>query len=174
MRRLLPPLLVAALVTPTAPALADHVTARPLATACPDNQVSTGGFTDVTASSPFELAISCLADYEVTRGRTATSYAPAGTVLRQQMAQFLFRLGSQVFDPSGDVTRGQMASFLARLTDAAGAAGADGFTATQDTFDDDAGLVHEPSIDRIAAAGVTSGRGSDRFFDPHSASPASR
>lgn len=208
MRRLLVPLLAAgALLASTSPALGHHVTVRPLTTACPANQVGANPFVDVAASSPFELAISCLADYGIARGRTATSYAPAGSVLRQQMAQFLHRLGSRAgigwdtsdvgfqdlgglapeareainalanagvaqgrsttaFDPAGVVTRGQMASFLARLADAGGVRG---FTSAGDAFDDDEGVVHEPSIDRIAAAGGTAGRGSDRFFDPHSA-----
>lgn len=205
--RLLPLLIAGALLATGVPASADHVTARPLTTACPANQVSSTPFADVAASSPFELAISCLSDEGITRGRTATSYAPASGVQRQQMAQFLYRLGGRggvvwdssdagfgdldsvsseartainslanagiaqgrsagVFDPGGAVTRGQMASFLARLADAAGA---DGFASTGNAFDDDEELVHEPSIDRIAAAGVTTGRGSDRFFDPLSA-----
>ena len=204
MRLLLPLLTAAALLAAGTPALADHVTARPIETACPDNQVALAGYVDVESPSQFEPAISCLAEYGITRGRTPVSYDPTAPVLRQQMALFLFRLGSRagvqwdrrdagyadltgatpevrdavnaltnagvargrgpgVFDPAGLVTRGQMASFLARLADVAGA---EGFVARQDAFDDDEELVHEPGIDRIAAAGVTAGRGSDRFFDP--------
>jgi len=47
------------------------------------------------------------------------------------------------------VTRGQMATFLDRFV---------GFeSTTQDFFTDDEGSVHEPAINRIAAAGVTGG-----------------
>ena len=72
------PLLAAALLSAGTPALADHVTVRPLTTACPANQVSATPFADVARSGPFELAISCLSDHGITRGQTATSYAPAG------------------------------------------------------------------------------------------------
>jgi parallel beta-helix repeat protein len=52
--------------------------------------------------------------------------------------------------PTKGVTRAQMASFLVRalgLTDNGGG----------DWFDDDDGSVHEPAIDKLAAAGITSG-----------------
>lgn len=53
------------------------------------------------------------------------------------------------FCPDGNVTRGQMAAFLNRLM---------GFPAPdRDYFTDDAGSIFEADINRLAAAGVTSG-----------------
>lgn len=72
------------------------------------------------------------------------------------------------FDPAGTVTRGQMASFLARLADAAALKACD---SRGDAFDDDEESVHRASIDRIAAAGVTGGRRTDRTFDPLAPQP---
>jgi len=51
--------------------------------------------------------------------------------------------------PHDPVTRGQMAAFLARALDLP--------AATVDAFDDDAGLVFEADINRLAAAGITKG-----------------
>ena len=59
------------------------------------------------------------------------------------------------FCPSQLVTRGQMASFLARAF-ALPAAG-------DDHFPDDAGSVHEDSINRLYEAGVTTGYGDGTF-----------
>jgi hypothetical protein len=56
---------------------------------------------------------------------------------------------TSLYCPAADVTRGQMASFLARALDLPPAA--------RDWFPDDAGLVHEDNINRIADAGVTTG-----------------
>lgn len=51
--------------------------------------------------------------------------------------------------PSSAVTRAQMATFLVRAL---------GIPATGvDAFDDDTGTVHEPNINAVAAAGITSG-----------------
>jgi hypothetical protein len=59
------------------------------------------------------------------------------------------------FCPDAEVTRAQLASFLDRAlelpqTDA-------------DAFADDAGLVHEAAINRVAAAGLTAGCGEGRY-----------
>lgn len=59
------------------------------------------------------------------------------------------------FCPDGEVTRGQLASFLDRALDLP-AADADAFT-------DDAGIVHEAAINRVAAAGLTAGCGDGRY-----------
>jgi S-layer homology domain len=59
------------------------------------------------------------------------------------------------FCPVGQVTRGQMASFLARALDLPAAA--------KDSFRDDAGNMHEADINRLAAAGLTSGCASGRY-----------
>ena len=63
--------------------------------------------------------------------------------------------GVQLFCPNGLVTRAQMATFLARALDLP--------TTSSDYFRDDEGLSHEASINRLAAAGITSGCSSDRF-----------
>ncbi|HWG94696.1 MAG TPA: S-layer homology domain-containing protein, partial [Mycobacteriales bacterium] len=67
--------------------------------ACPPGQVRRPGvqprFRD-TAGSTFELEIDCLAGYEVTLGTgDGSTYSPAGTVTRAQMAQFLARVASR-------------------------------------------------------------------------------
>lgn len=51
--------------------------------------------------------------------------------------------------PDDPVTRGQMATFLTRAFDLAESAA--------DTFTDDDGSVHEPSIEALAAVGITAG-----------------
>jgi hypothetical protein len=51
--------------------------------------------------------------------------------------------------PTASVTRGQMASFLVRALDLP--------TTTTDFFTDDNGTTHESSINRVAAAGITTG-----------------
>ena len=63
--------------------------------------------------------------------------------------------GDGKFCPDGRVTRGQMASFLVRAFD---------LPATgRDYFTDDNANKHEANIDRLAAAGITSGCDDDRF-----------
>ncbi len=78
-------------------------------------------------SSPFEAAINAIAAAGITAGCDA-----AGTQ----------------FCPTGTVTRGQMATFLARAFH---------LPPGPDAFVDDDGSVHEDSINRIAAAGITAG-----------------
>jgi subtilisin family serine protease len=60
-----------------------------------------------------------------------------------------------LFCPDGLVTRGQMATFLSRALDLP-------FTST-DFFTDDEGSVHEPNINRVAAAGITAGCDGSRY-----------
>ncbi len=60
-----------------------------------------------------------------------------------------------LFCPNSVVTRGQMASFLARALDLPASG--------RDFFVDDEGSVHEGSINRIAAAGITVGCSATRF-----------
>jgi hypothetical protein len=59
------------------------------------------------------------------------------------------------FCPFDTVTRGQMAAFLDRALDLP--------PTPLDFFADDAGSSFQPSINRLAAAGITSGCGSNRF-----------
>jgi len=64
--------------------------------------------------------------------------------------------GGGKFCPRDPVTRGEMASFLVRMY---------GYTArpATDPFWDDNGLAHESSINRLFAAGITSGCAEGRF-----------
>lgn len=59
------------------------------------------------------------------------------------------------FCPDGEVTRGQFATFLHRAMDLP--------EADRDYFTDDDDLVHEGAINRLGAAGITSGCGEDRY-----------
>lgn len=63
-----------------------------------------------------------------------------------------------LYCPTDRISRAQMASFLARALDLPAAG--------DDYFDDDAGSPHEDNINRIAAAGITSGF-VDGTFRPH-------
>jgi spore germination protein YaaH len=63
--------------------------------------------------------------------------------------------GDVWFCPTGSVTRAQMASFLARALDLPASA--------TDYFSDDSGLVYEPDINRVAAAGITLGCDTGRY-----------
>jgi hypothetical protein len=146
-------------------------------------------FTDI-ADSAFLDEIIWLADEGITTGCTATRFCPADPVTRGQMASFLARAlalptaATDYFDdddgtahedninriaaagittgctdtdfcPGDPVTRGQMATFLARALNLPPAA--------TDWFTDDAGTAHEDAINRIAAAGITTGCGGTRF-----------
>jgi hypothetical protein len=70
---------------------------RDLSDACPSGRVPSGGFTDVKGS-PFAPAIDCLVWYEITYGKTGTSYAPGDSVTRQQMAVFLHRMLDDIIE----------------------------------------------------------------------------
>jgi hypothetical protein len=59
------------------------------------------------------------------------------------------------FCPTADVRRGEMASFLSRALDLP--------ATTTDYFTDDEGNTHETNINRLAAAGITSGCGAGKF-----------
>jgi glucose/arabinose dehydrogenase len=63
--------------------------------------------------------------------------------------------GGTRFCPTASVTREQMASFLARALKLP--------PTTQDFFSDDETSIHEQNINRIAAAGITTGCGGGRF-----------
>ena len=119
--------------------------ARALDSACTaELQLVGEGFRDV-AGTTHETSVACLAGWRVTSGVSATSFAPGA-----------------------EVTRAQMASFLARWIDDHAARGAgrplpEGQAAT--FADVLPGNVHAEAIGRLAAAGIVSGRSSDRF-DP--------
>ncbi|CAN5547534.1 hypothetical protein BH23CHL10_BH23CHL10_00760 [soil metagenome] len=144
---------------------------------------SSSAFID-TVGNRFETEIAWLASSGITSGCAENLFCPKGEVLRDQMASFLSRAlelpaasrdyfaddgsnkhhaninriaaaqitagcSSTNFCPSGTVTRGQMASFLARAMDLPPTA--------IDFFADDNGNKHEGAINRVAAAGITSG-----------------
>ena len=147
-------------------------------------------FQDV-ASSPFAADIQWAYDNHITAGCTTTEFCPTSVVTREQMASFLDRMfnfaatsrnyfsddnasphhaainrvaGAGVtggcatgrYCPKASVTREQMASFIARAANLRTGSGRNYF------FDDD-GRSHESNIDRVAAAGISSGCGTWRF-----------
>jgi hypothetical protein len=59
--------------------------------ACPAGVVPDAGFTDIEPGNPHDTAIDCIAWYEITTGKTATTYDPNGSLLRWEMALFLNR-----------------------------------------------------------------------------------
>ena len=141
--------------------------------------------------TPFEADIEWVADRGITTGCAANRYCSGDGVTRGQMASFLVRafgLGTTAapdafvddessiheadinrlaaagiasgcaanrFCPGSPVRRDEMASFIARALRLDGAAA--------DHFIDDERNVHEPNIDRLAAAGVVAGCGARRF-----------
>jgi hypothetical protein len=140
-------------------------------------------FTDID-SSIFKSDIEWVYLKGITSGCSATLYCPLAPVTRGQMAAFLSRAlnlpttatdyftddNGTIFEtninrvaaagitsgctattycPNANVTRGQMAAFLARALHLPN-------TAT-DYFTDDNGTMFENNINRLAAAGITSG-----------------
>jgi hypothetical protein len=68
-----------------------HSVAISTGVSCPASTPN-AGFTDIGAfSAEIQLAINCLAAFDITQGTTATTFSPNGTVLRWQMALFLVR-----------------------------------------------------------------------------------
>ncbi len=146
-------------------------------------------FTDIEGSM-FRADILWALREGITTGCGGTRFCPDAPVTREQMASFLVRAlglpatgrdfytddGRSIhhgdinrlaasgittgcsagrFCPTHAVTRAEMASFLARAFDY-GATGRDYFT-------DDNASIHEDNINRVAAAGVTSGCGGTRY-----------
>lgn len=142
-----------------------------------------GGFTDIGGSA-FVDDIVWLVDNGITNGCAETRFCPRATVLREQMASFMARAerlpdasvdyffddslsahepdinriaearvtegcGPGRYCPRGTITRAEMASFLARALNLPAAG--------RDYFSDDQGSLHEDAINRLAAAGITTG-----------------
>lgn len=140
-------------------------------------------FTDITTST-FIDDIHWLFYAGITTGCSPTTYCPTDPVSRGQMASFLVRAldlpntstdyfsdddgtthendinrlraagitagcAPGLFCPGDPVSRGQMASFLSRALDLP--------DSDTDHFTDDDGTTHERDIDRVAAAGITTG-----------------
>ena len=100
---------------------------------------SDAGFTDLGGVSPAARdAINGLANAGVVKGRTATT-----------------------FQPESPVQRDQMATFLVALQDRIAAA----YPAAEDYFGDDGASPHKGNVDRLAAAGVVTGK-SPGVYDP--------
>src|SRR4051794_1867452 len=136
---------VAVLAPLSAPVHAATPTARATDDSCPPGSVPEDGFTDVPQGAAHEDTIDCVVWWKIANGT-----------------------GPGVYNPSGQVTRAQMASFIARMIDATSK---DLPPATSDHFADDDGNTHEANINRLAEAGIVSGRG-DGTYGP--SDPVSR
>jgi hypothetical protein len=106
--------------------------------ACPEGDVPDSGFTDTTANT-HEHAIDCAAWWGITQG------GPAGRP-------------STEYGPEMEVRRDQMASFVTRMIDESDGAPLppyDGMNRYDDVDDDN---VHVAAINRLANAGIVTGR----------------
>ena len=109
------------------------------------------GFTDVATGNVHEFAVDCVRWYKVTSGLTASTYGPAGSVRRDQMATFIAQMIDYVTDRTGATGLG------------------DAPAGNQFPCDVDTGNVHFANIQRLAANDVVSGSGSSSAgacFDP--------
>ncbi|MDE0121492.1 MAG: S-layer homology domain-containing protein, partial [bacterium] len=64
--------------------------------ACVGDAAGDAGFEDVPASHGNAGDINCIAYYGITKGTSATTYAPLASVTREEMALFLMRLAGKV------------------------------------------------------------------------------
>jgi pimeloyl-ACP methyl ester carboxylesterase len=104
-------------------------------TACQGRAIPPPAFTD-TSGNTHRAAIDCVVFHGVAQGTSSTTYAPAATV-----------------------TRAQMASFIARLVRASGTS----LPRDANRFHDIAGDTHRVNIERLAAAGIVQGTGGGRY-----------
>lgn len=151
--------------------------------------IAYGGFTDI-AGSNFRDDIVWMAEQGITTGCSTTKFCPDDLVHRDQMATFLRRAErlpaasrdwfaddstnphqdsiNRIADagiaracetnrycPKGVITRAQMAVFVAAALSLP--------ATSRDYFTDDNGSASEDAINRIAAAGITTGCGPSRF-----------
>ena len=65
----------------TVPSAPEHMKA------CPGDSASAAGFTDTTSTD-----VDCIKMFGITTGKTATTYDPAGTISRQDMARYIHRM----------------------------------------------------------------------------------
>ncbi len=74
--------------------------------ACPGDAIPPAGFRDVPGRHDNSSDINCIAYYGITKGTSATTYAPEDPVIREHMALFLIRLAKLVgiFVPPPDDT----------------------------------------------------------------------
>src|SRR3954469_16160646 len=106
--------------------------ARPTNDSCPPDQVPAAGFSDVPPADVHKSSIDCMVWWHIANGTSRHTYVPAG-----------------------QVNRGQMASFIPRLIDVTTQTLP---PAASDHFTDDNGSPHEANINRLAEAGIVSGR----------------
>ncbi len=145
--------------------------------------ITSGGFTDI-GDSKFRDDILWLAANEITSGCTATTFCPAGSVTRDQMASFLKRAMGLAWASTdyfrddnankhhasinsvahAGVTRGcdsQLYCPSGKVTRAQMASFLDRAldlpATSRDYFGDDNTSTHEGAINRLAAAGITVG-----------------
>jgi hypothetical protein len=154
---------------------------------------SWGNYFDDIATAPFRSSIVWLAEQGITTGCGPGRYCPTASVRRSEMASFLARAmdlppatrdyfsddngktheaninrlaeagitggcAPSRYCPNAFVRRDQMASFLARALKLP--------PATTDYFTDDRGNTHEANINRLRAAGITSGCGGGTKYCP--------
>ncbi len=106
--------------------------------ACPTGAAPAAGFTDITLA-----AVDCIKYYGITKGTTATTYSPGGSVTRLQMALFLTRMAG----PAG-ITLGSGSD--QGFTDITGEA-----------------AEFQTAINQIKQLGITTGK-TATTYDPHS------
>jgi uncharacterized protein YkwD len=122
---------------PEAPVAYPTPVIRDTTPACPLGGVPDAGFLDLVTDAQ-RRAVNCLAAWNITGGTTATTYAPALPVRRDQMATFLAR----AIERSG----GSLP------------------TPTRRHFDDvPVSSPHAASIEKLAEAGIIGGVGNRRF-----------
>lgn len=121
---------------PQAQDLRPTVRPRDTRLACPASVVG-AGFADVPDTSPFKSAVDCVQQWQVANGTSPTTYTPAATVTREQMAGFIAR----VIRRTGGHLPGN----------------------APDAFRDDDGSTFSQDIDALAAAGVVRGTGEQTF-----------
>lgn len=117
---------VSLLIVGAGPASAATPTARDVSDSC--GSAPDGGFSDVDDSNVHKDLIDCIKHYEITTGKTATTY-----------------------DPRGSLRADQLASFVKRTLDAGNV---DLPAPTRDYFTDDNGNAHEPAINALAEANI--------------------
>ena len=174
-----------ALPQPTITPIVDHaVISQGWRVGTNDYATSWNNFFNDLGSTTFRDDIAWLAEQGITTGCAKALFCPNADVARDQMASFIARAtgltgtpadaftdddgnthelninriyaagittgcGPGLYCPAGKVRRDQMASFLSRALDLPP-------TAT-DYFTDDAGNTHQANINRIRAAGITTG-----------------
>jgi hypothetical protein len=114
----------------------DTPQSRGIDAACPSGTTPSDSRRD-DDGNVHERSIDCVIFNEIANGTSASDY-----------------------DPEVEVTRAQMATFIANLIDRSGG---ELPTDVPDAFSDDDGDFHEPSINRLAAAGIVEGRSEGQY-----------